>query len=669
MVLKRAEVRNLKSYYPEELIDFNDKINLFIGPNGGGKSNLFEIIQGAVNNLLFKHVSLKPNGNRRSLDHPHKNKAYVIEYDNIDLTNLSLNVFDRHFQHLSDPASLYLIFKITSHDIQTITNVVQHKKQIASILNRTVAGSDELVEILNRIPSDVNFEIFIDQEIRLGVFPHESLKLQITDYIAFPPEQHPTLNLFFEIVQYLNVLHEISMLFPEVDVSPLSRYFGPHRTISQPTSNVPVNLSTLGSFEDNYSKGINVTKESALSNINGSYIKLCQLNELNRHSTIETYKKYLKKYLKIEIDIKKLYEMKFVCEYEIEYKRVSGVPMKLSSGEKEFFNLISGLILSGIRNGVVLLDEPELHLHAQWQQVILDLIYELTEEFNIQFFIVTHSSKFVNQRTLNNLYRVSMTDLCSTVTKPSEPTRSSEMKDLVQFLNSTNNEKIFFTHKVILVEGMSDQIIFDQIIKLLKDKTNSDTEIEILQVGSKHNLYKFRKLLNEWNIENYIIADIDYIREIRKNATSVIETASLRQLIIDSSNEITSILKFTDSKLKEILCKKTNLDNKSLVELISSKSALLKEEFLQKFDDITDYLIAERATSIDRSIPLSTKILNIFNKLAQKEKILVLEKGEIEDYYSVASNKIENALEVAKTINIRTLDPKIKSFLKKLLKN
>ncbi len=667
MILKRAEIRNIKSYYPLEEIDFDESINIFIGPNGGGKSNLFEIIQSALNNLLFKHVTLKHNDNRRSSDHPHKDRAYVIEFDTIDNNSLLLNVFDKHFSHPGKPSDLQLIFKITSDDVASIANIVANKEKVIDVLKKRVAGSEVLLEVLNKLSVDVNFDNFIDKEMKIGFFTDKSISFVITNHAAFPNEEHPSLDLFFEITQYLNVFHEISMLFSEINTSPLSRYFGPHRTINQPRSNIAVNLTTLGSFEDNYSKGTNATKESSSSSIDGSYVKLCQLIEQNSSSIVDSYKKYLRKYLNIDVSIHKVEEIKYAFEYEIDFKRLSGVPMKLSSGEKEFFNLISGLVLSGIRNGVVLLDEPELHLHSQWQQVIIDIVGELAQEFKIQFFIVTHSSKFVNQHTLSSLYRVSMTDQISIVTKPADPTGNSQMKDLVQFLNSTNCEKIFFAHRVILVEGVSDQIIFDFVLKNLKRRMNSDIEVEVIQVGSKYNLHKFRKLLTEWKIDSYIIADLDYIREINNESNEIVSTASLRTHIKKVGADITKLFRFADSKMRKILCTLTNLDNKSLVDLISSKRSFSKKEFHQKIDELTEYLISERATVIDKSIQLSSELILILERLASEEKIFVLEKGEIEDYYSIASNKIENALEVTKILNMETLDSKIKSFLERIL--
>ncbi len=669
MILKKIEIRNIKSYYPEEIIDFDEKINLFVGPNGGGKSNLFEIIQGIISNILFKHVTLKPNSNRTNITHPHKNLAYVIEQDNIDQTNLIQNLLDKHFTHESEPASVYLILKITSQDISTLNTIKSNKGKILSVLESKVAAAEALIAVLEKISNETEFTSFTNKELRLIVSLPNNSTIQIADYTPFPADQHAALNLLLELTQYLNVLYEISILFPDIELSPLSRYFGPHRQVAQPQSNVPVNLSTLGNLEDNYTKGINITKESAHSLIDGSYIKLSKLNELGKHKVIDSYKKYLQKYLHIVINIKKLEGVKFVCEYEIEYKRESGVPLKLSSGEKEFFNLITGLILSGINNGIVLIDEPELHLHSQWQQAILNLMFDLSSEFNIQFFIVTHSSKFINDKTLPHIFRVYLNGLYSHIIKPRHPAASSELKDLVQFLNSTNNEKIFFTQKVILVEGISDQIIFSDIVQKLKAKLNSDTEVEILPVGSKYNLFKFRQLLNEWEIDNFIIADLDYIKDIRKHRNIIFSREEIKQIIVnlDNNGEINKIVNFSEKKLNEILCKQVSQDSRAIIKLIADKPKLNKAEFLKAFDELSEYIIRERALSINNKAPLSSALISFFDKLSTEEKILILENGEIEDYYFIKSNKIENALETIKTLSVSALDPKIKLFITKII--
>lgn len=69
----------------------------------------------------------------------------------------------------------------------------------------------------------------------------------------------------------------------------------------------------------------------------------------------------------------------------------------LSTGIKTFA-IIQMLLYSGViqDGGVLLLDEPEIHLHPEWQLLFAELIVMLQKEFNLHILINTHSPYFLN---------------------------------------------------------------------------------------------------------------------------------------------------------------------------------------------------------------------------------------------------------------------------------
>lgn len=62
---------------------------------------------------------------------------------------------------------------------------------------------------------------------------------------------------------------------------------------------------------------------------------------------------------------------------------------QLSSGELELLTAAGWLVTNGMRDGILLIDEPELHLHPQWQATFLPALRELAPE--IQIIASTHS--------------------------------------------------------------------------------------------------------------------------------------------------------------------------------------------------------------------------------------------------------------------------------------
>lgn len=83
-------------------------------------------------------------------------------------------------------------------------------------------------------------------------------------------------------------------------------------------------------------------------------------------------------------------------EYKTE-KGKSGIDIRSMSTGLKSFAIIKQLIMNGVLNDkdAIVLDEPEIHLHPEWQMIYAELIVVLQEKFNLNFIINTHSSHFL----------------------------------------------------------------------------------------------------------------------------------------------------------------------------------------------------------------------------------------------------------------------------------
>ena len=68
----------------------------------------------------------------------------------------------------------------------------------------------------------------------------------------------------------------------------------------------------------------------------------------------------------------------------------------LSSGEKHDFIMFYNLIFNISENGLVLVDEPEISLHIEWQETYLDKLIAICEMNGLQAIVATHSPNIVS---------------------------------------------------------------------------------------------------------------------------------------------------------------------------------------------------------------------------------------------------------------------------------
>ena len=68
----------------------------------------------------------------------------------------------------------------------------------------------------------------------------------------------------------------------------------------------------------------------------------------------------------------------------------------LSSGEKNDFVMFYRLIFNSSKYGIVLIDEPEISLHIEWQEEYLDRLLDICKMNSLQAIVATHSPNIIN---------------------------------------------------------------------------------------------------------------------------------------------------------------------------------------------------------------------------------------------------------------------------------
>ncbi|MBO5874099.1 MAG: ATP-binding protein, partial [Rikenellaceae bacterium] len=83
---------------------------------------------------------------------------------------------------------------------------------------------------------------------------------------------------------------------------------------------------------------------------------------------------------------------------------ISISPYRLSAGEKQLLYILTTVLCQDQKPTIMLMDEPEISLHFDWQKILLESILELNP--NIQIIMATHSPAMVMNGWLEHVKEI-----------------------------------------------------------------------------------------------------------------------------------------------------------------------------------------------------------------------------------------------------------------------
>ncbi len=175
---------------------------------------------------------------------------------------------------------------------------------------------------------------------------------------------------------------------------------------------------------------------------------------------------------------------------------------------------------------VVLIEEPEAHLHAQAQQVFIKKAYELlrahaglkNDSLSTQLIVSTHSSHIAHEVDFTCLRYFRR----EAATKKGEiPTArvvnlsmtfggdDQTSKFATRYLRTTHCD-LFFADAAILVEGSAERMLVPHFIRTKFPKLDQ-RYISVLEIGGAH-AHRLRPLLETLGLLSLIITDVDAVQ-------------------------------------------------------------------------------------------------------------------------------------------------------------
>lgn len=231
---------------------------------------------------------------------------------------------------------------------------------------------------------------------------------------------------------------------------------------------------------------------------------------------------------------------------------------------------------------LVLIEEPEAHLHAQVQQVFIRKAYEVLRNhpelgensaLNTQLIVSTHSSylaheigfeclRYFKRKPANNssfIPTAEVADLSETFGENDTKDENilQTRKFVSRYLKSTHCD-VFFANGLIVVEGAAERMLVPHFIRSHYDgpKGLNRNYLSILEVGGAH-AHRLKALIEKLGIPTLIVTDTDALEprvDSDGKAISSVATRPLRKKGYETgSHTLKEWLNVEDTLLDSIL--------------------------------------------------------------------------------------------------------------------
>lgn len=304
-----------------------------------------------------------------------------------------------------------------------------------------------------------------------------------------------------------------------------------------------------------------------------------------------------------------------------------------SDGFKQFISLILSLSAqndsNNLRDNIILIDEPEVHLHPSGIKYMRDEILKIGKNNNI--IVATHSQYMVDTTTSERHWIVQKNKSETSILQINEDTPLEDDKVLASAFG-LNLLKELLPENIIIVEGGDDKKIISHSLKLLKERFF----YSIKSAGGASKVPGFATLLADEDVPAFILFDADKegrdnkkrILDNQKEVYSTRNVFTLKDLHSTLPNDSTIEDLYPIDFVKDFFEREMNQDftledNRAVIHQLKNQSSILKQN-KQRLDSLNNNLSNEfcnkyRTKSDIESISRLCSLINVLiEKIEEK---------------------------------------------------
>lgn len=519
MKLKRLAVQNVTSYKSRTEFVFDEGINILIGTNGGGKTNLQRLISLTLTKFFIRQYQFKRNDQEAAIELHDPWTQRVIE-----------RAFPKYFGNDGEQV-IEIELAPEATDIDNIRSIGSHLDQ----LNQELSYWEKKYDRYEPLP-------FVDAIASTSSFTYAVRNLQLEE-----PEHGTPAWAFLEYLRTFFIFLRVANHVPEMSLAAPVFFFSSDRALSR-SFEVQAGQLTDQAYFDGFRSAYHAATGDSMNLMQWGaqhFVRLHRAAVIEASTSPQVWRDFFAKYPDVELLTRYLEQLGYGWTFLHDREQLSYVfvlikdgaeltPDMFSSGEREIVHFMLAMFALNVRGGLVLVDEPELHLHPRWQSIFLGLFRDLAPERNCQFIITTHSPVFVTPDTINSITRIFRSASNGSSRIALKDVRLPEKRSLVRMINSQNNERLFFADKVVLVEGITDRLVISSLLEMSAQLFRRNEAVEVVEVGGKGNFADYRAVLAGLLTPAFTVADRDYLCEVG--------SAAAKQLFVPDANKQGMIL-------------------------------------------------------------------------------------------------------------------------------